>query len=573
MDTKRLYDAIIIGGGPSGLTAAIYLARARYRALVVEKDRFGGQIATTEEVVNYPGVARTSGSALAETMRAQAESFGAEFMLAEVSALDVSGDIKTVRTGRGDLHAFAVLLATGAHPSLAGFEGEERFRGHGVAYCATCDAEFFTGKHVFVVGGGYTAAEESVFLAKYASHVTILMRSADFTCAAAVAEGALSHPKISIVRNVVVEEVDGDSAPTYLRYRDKLTGQITEYRSEQGESFGVFVMVGFSPATSLLEGISDVDERGFAIVDGRQRTKVEGLYAAGDVCRKALRQVVTATGEGALAATDMEHYAAAMQEKTGLVPEAQQAPEAPQQAPEAPNPARDGAQDAARAPETRHAEPGAPGADSTALRFIDPSFTGQLETVFSHMQRPLILELTLDERPVSQELRGWMEELASLTDRLSVRISDQPKAEAAPCVSILTEDGSDTGLAFHGVPGGHEFTGFILGLYNAAGPGQPLDDGLRSAIESMDSPLSIDVAVSLSCMNCPDAVLAAQRIASLNPQVKAHVYDIAHFPELKERFNIMSVPCIILDDGQSIHFGRKSLPEMVELIRRYRDAG
>lgn len=166
-----------------------------------------------------------------------------------------------------------------------------------------------------------------------------------------------------------------------------------------------------------------------------------------------------------------------------------------------------------------------------------------------------------------------MEELASLTDRLSVRISDQSKAGAAPCVSILAEDGSDTGLAFHGVPGGHEFTGFVLGLYNAAGPGQPLDDGLRSAIESMDSPLSIDVAVSLSCTNCPDAVLAAQRIASLNPQVKAHVYDIAHFPELKERFNIMSVPCIILDDGQSIHFGRKSLPEMVELIRRYHDAG
>lgn len=557
MDTKRLYDAIIIGGGPSGLTAAIYLARARYRVLVVEKDRFGGQIATTEEVVNYPGVARTSGSALAETMRTQAESFGAEFMLAEVSALDVSGDIKTVRTGRGDLHAFAILLATGAHPSLAGFEGEERFRGHGVAYCATCDAEFFTGKHVFVVGGGYTAAEESVFLAKYASHVTILMRSADFTCAAAAAEGALSHPKISIVRNVVVEEVDGDSAPTYLRYRDKLTGQITEYRSEQGESFGVFVMVGFSPATSLLKGISDVDERGFAIVDGRQRTKVEGLYAAGDVCRKALRQVVTATGEGALAATDMEHYAAAMQEKTGLIPEAQLAPEAPQQASEASKPARDGAS----------------GADSAALRYIDPAFTGQLETVFSRMQRPLILELTLDERPVSQELRGWMEELASLTDRLSVRISDQSKAGAAPCVSILAEDGSDTGIAFHGVPGGHEFTGFILGLYNAAGPGQPLDDGLRSAIENMDSPLSIDVAVSLSCTNCPDAVLAAQRIASLNPQVKAHVYDIAHFPELKERFNIMSVPCIILDDGQSIHFGRKSLPEMVELIRRYHDAG
>ena len=190
---ENLYDVVVIGGGPAGLTAALYLARARYRVVVVEKNHFGGQITITAEVVNFPGVERTSGAALTETMRKQAESFGAEFLLAEVTELDLSGDVKTVRTGRGDLKCFGVLLATGAHPRMVGFQGEAQFRGRGVAYCATCDGEFFTGKDVFVVGGGFVAAEESVFLTKYARHVTILIRGEDFTCAQATADAARAY--------------------------------------------------------------------------------------------------------------------------------------------------------------------------------------------------------------------------------------------------------------------------------------------------------------------------------------------------------------------------------------------
>ena len=163
---QNLYDVIIIGGGPAGLTAGLYLARAKYRTLIVEKEKFGGQITITHEVVNYPGVEHTSGAELTETMRRQAENFGAEFQLAEVEGLDLSGDIKTVKTSQGELKAFGVLLATGASPRMVGFKGEEDFRGRGVAYCATCDGEFFTGKEVFVVGGGFAAAEEAVFLTK-----------------------------------------------------------------------------------------------------------------------------------------------------------------------------------------------------------------------------------------------------------------------------------------------------------------------------------------------------------------------------------------------------------------------
>ena len=291
---ENLYDVVVIGGGPAGLTAALYLARARYRVVVVEKDCFGGQITITAEVVNFPGVERTSGTALTETMQKQAESFGAEFLLAEVTVLDLTGDVKTVRTSRGDLKCFGVLLATGAHPRMVGFQGEEQFRGRGVAYCATCDGEFFTGKDVFVVGGGFAAAEEGVFLTKYARHVTILIRGEDFTCAQATADATRNHEKITVLTNTVVEEVSGDTALRFIRYRNTETGQVTKYHAADGETFGVFIFAGYEPATELVQGLADLNEQGYILTDRSQKTTADGLYAAGDVCVKPLRQVVTA---------------------------------------------------------------------------------------------------------------------------------------------------------------------------------------------------------------------------------------------------------------------------------------
>ena len=317
---NHLYDVIILGGGPAGLTAALYLARAKYRTLVLEKEKFGGQITITHEVVNYPGVMKTSGEELTETMRRQAESFGAEFMLAEAESLDLSGDIKTVKTSRGELKAFGVLLATGAHPRMVGFKGEADFRGRGVAYCATCDGEFFTGKEVFVVGGGFAAAEEAVFLTKYARHVTILVRKDDFSCAASVADHAKNHPKITVLTNTEVEAVSGDSSLRAIRYRNNRTGEVTEYRDPKGDNIGVFVFAGYQPATKLVQGVAELNEQGYVVTDRNLKTSVDGLYAAGDVCVKALRQVVTAVGDGALAATELEKYAAALQAKTGLHP-------------------------------------------------------------------------------------------------------------------------------------------------------------------------------------------------------------------------------------------------------------
>ena len=207
INSDNLYDVVVIGGGPAGLTAAIYLARARYRVLVMEKEQFGGQITITHEVVNYPGLGKISGKELTETMSRQAETFGAEFLMAEAESLKMDDIVKTVHTDRGDFQCLGVLLATGAHPRTIGFKGEEEHTGRGVAYCATCDDEFFTGKEVFVVVGGYAAAEESVFLTKFARHVTILVRKDDFSCAASAAEQPKNHEQITVLTSTVMEAV------------------------------------------------------------------------------------------------------------------------------------------------------------------------------------------------------------------------------------------------------------------------------------------------------------------------------------------------------------------------------
>ncbi|MBQ2697856.1 MAG: FAD-dependent oxidoreductase [Clostridia bacterium] len=539
---KDLYDVVIVGGGPAGLTAALYLARAKYRVVVVEKEQFGGQITITHEVVNYPGVARTSGAELTGTMRRQAESFGAEFLLAGVTRLELEGDVKTVHTDRGALRCFGVLLATGARPRMIGFPGEEEFRGRGVAYCATCDGEFFTGREVFVIGGGFAAAEEAVFLTRYASHVTILIRAEDFTCARAVADAARHHPKITVLTETEVEEVRGDSVLRSIRYRNRKTGEVTEYRPADGGNLGVFVFAGYAPATELLRGLAELTEEGYVVTDRSLQTTVPGLYAAGDVCVKPLRQVVTAVSDGALAATELEKLAASMQEKTGLRPEP-------------PQPVA-----------TEAAETAASPAPAGGSALFDEGMLSQLNTVFSRMAAPLVLKLTLDERPVSTELRGYMEELAALTDKLSLEIERGGEAEEAPVVRVCRADGSPTGLAFHGVPGGHEFTSFVLGLYNAAGPGQKLDEALKTRIRALNRPIDLKVLVSLSCTMCPELVTAAQRLAAENALVTAEVYDLNHFPALRDRFNVMSVPCLVVDDGEKIHFGKKNVAELLELL-------
>ena len=533
---ENLYDVVIVGGGPGGLTAALYLARAKYRVLVLEKEQFGGQIAITHEVVNYPGISKTSGKALTDTIQQQAEHFGAEFMLAEATGFDLAGDIKTVHTSKGDFRCFGILLATGAHPRTVGFKGEEEHKGRGVAYCATCDGEFFTGKEIFVVGGGYAAAEESIFLTKFARHVTVLVRKEDFSCAASVADQAKNHEKITVLYNTVMEEVAGENGLTYARYKNSATGEVTDVKSE--ESFGVFVFAGYAPATETVKGIVELNEQGYIVTDASQKTSAEGVYAAGDVCIKPLRQVVTATSDGALAATELEKYVAAMQRKTGL---------------RAVLPSKKQSQGTV-----------AVNAQETGDLFTE-EMRQQLDSVFNRMERPLLLKLHLDDRPISDELENFITTLSGLTDKLTVVGDRQAQETFAPCVEVCLTDGTPTGLAFHGVPGGHEFTSFVLGLYNAAGPGQALDEVTRLQIASITKPTDIKILVTLSCTMCPDLVVAAQRIAAENANVTAHVYDLRHYEDLKNRYNVMSVPCMIIND-EKVLFGKKTIAQILTAL-------
>ena len=585
MSRNDLYDVIVIGGGPAGLTAGLYLARARYRVLILEKDDFGGQITITNEVVNYPGVGRTTGRALTQTMRQQAQDFGAEFLSAEAIGLDVHGDVKTVHTSRGDLKAFGILIATGASPRKLGFEGESEYAGRGVAYCATCDGEFFAGKEVLVVGGGFAAAEESVFLTTYASKVTVLVREQDFTCDAAVAAAAKNNPKIDVRYQVELQGVTaGQGGLREASILNRATGQTETWKPADGGTFGVFVFAGYVPATNLVRGVVELDDYGYVVTHGYLETSVPGVYAAGDLRAKNLRQVVTATADGAIAAVELERYAKRMSEKTGLIPQrptscvyeqstaktdaASLADTTP-----APAPVKRSTDAAAAANAVR--KPGELFSDTTQQ---------QLNVVFNRMSRPVTLALELDDTPLSTELRGFIDALVALSGgKLKSTVDDGEYEKddtgravfdvdsvlpaARPCVRMVV-DGEPTGLAFHGVPSGHEFNSFVLGLYNVAGPGQPLGDDLIERAKSIASPLSIMILVSLTCTMCPETVLASQRIASLNPAVRAEAYDVAHFPELRDHYGAMSVPCIVINRGgeQTVEFGKKSIPQMLDLI-------
>ena len=247
---------------------------------------------------------------------------------------------------------------------------------------------------------------------------------------------------------------------------------------------------------------------------------------------------MTAVGDGALAATELERYAAALQKKTGLHP-VQPAAVPQEVAPPSEN--------------SRQAD----GLFSTDM-------LAQLDAVFQKMSSSLRLKLYLDSTPLSSELQGYMEELCSLTDKLSLEISNET-LEDRPCVRICREDNVWTGLAFHGVPGGHEFTSFVLGLYNASGPGQTLEAEMLRSMQTLKS-VDMKILVSLSCTMCPELVTAAQRIAVENPGITAEVYDLNHFPVLREKYKVMSVPCLVLDNGRTVSFGKKNIPQLLELL-------
>ncbi len=550
------YDVIIVGAGPAGLSAAIYLTRAKYSVLVVEKGRPGGQVAITSEVVNYPGVLTASGQELTDVMHRQAEQFGTEFLTAEVTELLLDKPVKRVKTSRGEYTALGIIAAMGANPRKIGFPGEEEYKGRGITYCATCDGEFFAGMDVFVIGGGFSAAEEAVFLTRFARSVHIIMRKGDFSCSKAIAKPAKEHPKIDISYHTEVVRVEGDTALRRTVFRDNRTEKTWEYNAKPGEKFGMFIFAGYLPATALLHGKVKLNEDGYVVTDAHQKTSLDGVYAAGDLCVKPLRQVVTAVSDGAVAATSLEKYIFQLHEK-GY--EKGQAPNAA---------AETGSKPKEHEQETAAPESAVPKPEPKPAAMIPENVMEKIRKAFSSLQSKVVLEGLLDDSDLSRKVETFLHEIADAHENVSVRFDKEasyPAGQWYPAIRILNEEGEFLRAQFHGVPGGHELDSFLETVKAAGGAGENQGEALVEA-RQLGFKLNLKILVTLSCTMCPDLVMAAQRIALENPLVEAEVFDVVHYPALMEKYHVMSVPCLVINDEQT-YFGRKNMEQLVSLLQ------
>ena len=551
---EKIYDLLVIGAGPAGLSTGIYAGRAKLNTLIIEKAEFGGQVNKTYDISNYPGARNSNGPKLMEEMRQQAEDFGVNFMSVEVLEVSLEGDVKTLKTDRGEIKGRSVVIATGASPRKLGFKGEEEFTGRGVAYCSTCDGQFFEGLEVFVIGAGFAAAEEAIFLTKFATKVTVIAREPEFTCAKSIADKVLAHPKVEVKFNTEILEANGTEMINYAKFINNKTGETFEYHAKKEDgSFGIFVFVGYAPQSQLFKGILDIDKFGYIVTNENMETNIEGVYVAGDLRPKSLRQIVTAVSDGAIAATSAERYVIELKEKLGIKDEYE-----PKKVDKK---------------EVKSAE-----LDNVSKRskLLNDGLRAQLKGVLARLEKNVTLVSIVDEsNSKSIELRDLILDIADLDERVSaevynkgenVEVEKEIHADKYPVVALLDNNKKYSGVKFHGVPGGHELNSFILAIYNLGSAGQQISEDTLNNIKKIDKDINIKVCVSLSCHLCPDVVVSSQRIAIENEKVEAEMIDISNFKEIKDKFKVMSVPAIIVNDEQ-IYFGAKKIDEIINIIK------
>lgn len=304
-----MYDCIIIGGGPAGISAGIYSSRANMKTLIIEKANLGGLIAKTDEIANYPGAEDVpTGPKLIERMVKQAKEFGAEFITEKVISIDYNGNVKKVNCENISYETKTIIIATGSNPRLLNVEGESEFTGKGIGYCATCDAPFFEGLDVYVVGSGEAAVEEAMYLTKFAKRVTVLVRKDKLNVAKSIEIKAFDNEKLNFMWNTEVEKFEGNMILQKMIVKNNKTGEVEEIVPRDGDMmFGVFIFIGYIPQNELFLDKIETKE-GYAVTDENMMSSVEGVYVVGDVRLKELRQVVTAVNDGAIAAVSAYKY-------------------------------------------------------------------------------------------------------------------------------------------------------------------------------------------------------------------------------------------------------------------------
>ncbi|MBW5471039.1 thioredoxin-disulfide reductase [Brevibacillus formosus] len=310
MSDQKIYDVIIAGAGPAGMTAAVYTSRANMSTLMLERGIPGGQMANTEDIENYPGFTSILGPDLSTKMFEHAQQFGAEYAYGEIKEIRDEELYKRVITGDKEYLTKSVIVATGAEHRLLGVQGEKELSGRGVSYCAVCDGAFFRNKELVVVGGGDSAVEEAVFLTRFASKVTIVHRRDQFRAQKILQKRAFDNEKIEVIWDTELKEIRGEGKVQAVLLQNTKTGEQREYPAD-----GVFIYVGMDPLTASVRPLGITNDAGYVLTDEKMNTKVKGVFAAGDVREKMLRQVVTATGDGSIAAQSAQHYVEELNEK------------------------------------------------------------------------------------------------------------------------------------------------------------------------------------------------------------------------------------------------------------------
>lgn len=303
MAEETIYDVVIIGAGPAGMTAALYASRANLNTVMLERGMPGGQMANTEEVENFPGFDFITGPDLSTKMFEHSQKFGAQYKYGDIKSVEIDGDIKILKTGSEDIRTKTVIIATGAEYKKIGVNGEDALGGRGVSYCAVCDGAFFKGKELVVIGGGDSAVEEGAFLTKFASKVTIVHRRDELRAQKILQDRAFKNDKIEFIWDTEIQAINGDSRVESVTLLNKKDGSIYDYQAD-----GVFVYVGMKPLTAPFESLGILNDLGYVDANEEMESAIPGIFAAGDVCDKTLRQIVTATGDGSIAAQNAQHY-------------------------------------------------------------------------------------------------------------------------------------------------------------------------------------------------------------------------------------------------------------------------